>query len=54
MSERLVFRLPELPKEVVVINDVQGEKKIYLLKCSRRRLGELLDVAADARVTRTG
>jgi hypothetical protein len=51
MSERTIFRAPELPKEVVVIDEEEG-KKIYLLKCSRRRLGELLSLAESARANR--
>lgn len=52
MSERMIFRAPELPKEVITI-DTEGEKKIYLLKCSRRRLGELLCLAENARANRS-
>jgi hypothetical protein len=49
MSERLHLRATELPREVVVI-DEQGEKKVYLLKCSRRKLGLLLGAAEHSRV----
>jgi hypothetical protein len=51
MSERTIFRVPELPKEVVVIDEEEGNK-IYLLKCSRRRLGELLSLAESASAKR--
>lgn len=51
MSERTIFRVPELPKEVIVIDAEEG-RKIYLLKCSRRRLGELLSQAESARAER--
>jgi hypothetical protein len=52
MSERLIFRVPELPREVVTV-DAQGEKRIYLLKCSRRRLEELLSLAENVRLSRS-
>lgn len=48
MSEHLPRKATVLPREVVVIDD-QGEKRLYLLKCSRRRLGALLDAALQAR-----
>ena len=48
MSERQYFMNADLPKEILVI-DEQGEKKIYLLKCSRRKLGELLAAAMNPR-----
>jgi hypothetical protein len=52
MSERPFIRTAGLPREVLVI-DEQGEKKIFLLKCSRRKLGALLEAAMHTRSAHT-
>jgi hypothetical protein len=52
MSERPFFRTTILPREILVIEE-QGEKKIYLLKCSRRKLGELLEATLHPRSAHT-
>jgi hypothetical protein len=48
MSERLPSRTTVLSKAVVIVDD-QGEKRLFLLKCSRRQLGRMLEAALQAR-----
>ena len=53
MSEHLPHKSTVLPRDVVVIDD-QGEKRLYLLKCSRRKLEGLLEAAIRSRSIQTG
>jgi hypothetical protein len=41
-----------MPKEILVIDD-QRERKIYLLRCSRRKLEGLLETAMRSRSIQT-
>jgi hypothetical protein len=45
MSDRVIFRAARLPKETLLV-DAPTEKKVFQLKCSRRKLAQLLGAVA--------
>ena len=52
MSKPLLPWSMKLPREVVIVDDY-GKKKLFLLKCSRRKLLALLDAVEDRHGGRT-